>query len=625
MNYPTLNEIANTRQMLSAFRGYNHNLRISDGEFYDMKNLTSTHYPVLSPRGKRGTYLTLKKPQGMIAKDSLCYVADGKFYINQYEVEGVHLTPGDKNLVSMGAYVVIFPDGVWVNTEEFDDINGEWKTEDSQKNGHGKIDRKNGSATTVDGSSNLPTKFTLCTLDNVDYTDVNKGDEAPEDATNGTYWLDKSSEPHSLKRFNKSTGMWVSVATTYIRIESPGIGAGFEKYDGVTISGLKDEQLKEYLEGEEPVVIDPSSTRAKQLSALDGSFVVQGCGEDYIIVIGILDEEVSIKNKITIERKMPKMDFVIESGNRLWGCRYGLANNNEVVNEIYASKLGDFKNWNCFMQTSQDSYVAQCGTDGAFTGAITHLGYPIFFKENCMHKVYGNYPANYQVQTTSCRGVQEGCSDSLAIVNEVLYYKSRNGICAYDGSLPAEISYVLGEVSYDDAVACGYGNKYYVSMRDRDYKYHLFVYDTAKDMWHREDNTAVKRFCSCRNELYFYEKVDDESVPVKTMFGSFNQDTTPVSWMAETGAIGVDSPDKKYISKLNIRLSLDVGTRVYVYIQYDSTGEWEKAATITGTTLRSFNLPVRPKRCDHMRIRIVGEGDAKIYSITKTIEQGSDS
>ena len=37
---------------------------------------------------------------------------------------------------------------------------------------------------------------------------------------------------------------------------------------------------------------------------------------------------------------MPNMDFVIESENRLWGCRYGIANNGEVVNEIFA-KMGD--------------------------------------------------------------------------------------------------------------------------------------------------------------------------------------------------------------------------------------------------------------------------------------------
>ena len=46
---------------------------------------------------------------------------------------------------------------------------------------------------------------------------------------------------------------------------------------------------------------------------------------------------------------------------------------------------------------------------------------------------------------------------------------------------------------------------------------------------------------------------------------------------------------------------------------------------MTGTSLRSFSVPIRPKRCDHMKLKIVGKGDAKIYSITKTIEQGSEN
>jgi hypothetical protein len=74
MKLPMLNEIATSRSLVDVFKGYNHNFRIGDGEFYDMKNLTSTHYPVLSPRSKRGTYVTASNPQGMIAKDSLCYV-----------------------------------------------------------------------------------------------------------------------------------------------------------------------------------------------------------------------------------------------------------------------------------------------------------------------------------------------------------------------------------------------------------------------------------------------------------------------------------------------------------------------------------------------------------------------
>ena len=617
MKFPTLEEQKASRDLIDSFRGYNHNLRISDNEFYDMTNLTSTHYPILSPRSKRGVYVNASNPQGMIAKDALCYVDNGKFYINEYCIDDLDLSPEtEKHLVSMGAYVVIFPDKKWINTAKWDGTS--FNPYDTAGNlvGWGNIDERYETLSDDDGP--VWTKFTLCKADGSSYAEPHSGESEPKDADNGEMWLDTSSVPHSLKVYSASSGMWVSIATTYIKIESSQIDKKFEVYDGINISGLGEGiVLKNYDANDEEI----TGHIREQLKDLEGSAAVWAKGENYIVVVGILDREITISNSISIERKMPDVDFVIESQNRLWGCKYGIANNGETVNEIYASKLGDFKNWNCFMGLSTDSYAASVGSDGQFTGAITHLGYPLFFKENYMHKVYGNYPANYQIQTTSCRGVQSGSEKSLAIVNEILYYKSRNAVCAYDGSLPMEISSALGDISYFDAVAGSHGNKYYISMRDNEDQWSLFVYDTAKGMWHKEDDLHAKAFCSCRGELYF---IADGDKSIRTIHGSGKKDEEPVKWMAETGTLGIYTPDKKYVSRLTVRMSLSLGTRVYFYAQYDSSGEWEHLFTMTGTSLRSFAVPIRPKRCDHMKIRIVGEGDAKIYSIAKTIEQGSD-
>ena len=588
MKYPQLRVLETSRQMVDTFKGYNHNLRIGDGEFFDMKNMTSDHYPVLSPRGNRGVYASPTSPNGLIAKDALCYVDGTKFVINEYPVE-MGLNDEPKQLISMGAYVIIMPDKKWINTmdtTEFGNIEAEVTT-------------------------NAPVSFTLCRLDGTDYSSDIPRDE-PSEPANMDLWIDTSTEPHSLKQWSESASMWVTIATTYIKISSAGIGTPFEKYDGITITGLKDAVLTDNTTGK---AIEDTS----DLAALEGAAVVWEKGDDYIVVVGILDITRTITEAVTVSRKMPVMDFVIESENRLWGCRYGEAANGEVVNEIYASKLGDFKNWNCYMSLSTDSYTASVGSDGPFTGAITHLGYPLFFKENCVHKVYGNYPANFQIQTTACRGVQKGCDKSLAIVNETLFYKARNAVCAYDGSLPTEMSYVMGNEAYSKAVGGSHGNKYYISMADKLGVYHLFVYDIAKGMWHKEDDLQVDCFCSCSGEMYAISNGQ-----IVTMLGSGTKDTDAVEWMVQTGEIGISSPDMKYISRLTVRMSMDIGSEVRFYAQYDFSDEWEHLFTMRGTNLRSFSLPIRPKRCDHMKLRIEGEGMVKIYSITKTIEQGSE-
>jgi hypothetical protein len=206
-------------------------------------------------------------------------------------------------------------------------------------------------------------------------------------------------------------------------------------------------------------------------------------------------------------------------------------------------------------------------------------------------------------------------------VNEILYYKARSGVCAYDGSLPAEISYALGDISYGEAVAGAHGNKYYISMADTDGVYHLFVYDTAKSMWHREDNLRADAFCSCRGELYC---IDHDTKWITTMLGTGEQIMDLVPWMVETGEIGIASPDMKYVSRLTIRMSMDIGAKMDIYAQYDLSDEWVHLGSMVGTSLRSFSIPVRPRRCDHLKLRIEGEGVSQIYSITKTIEQGSE-
>lgn len=598
MRLPTLTDNGTSRDITQTFAGYNHNLTIADGEFYDMKNLSSTHFPVLSPRGKRGVYASPENPQGLISKDALCYIDGSKFVMNEHTVDlGLSVEAADcpKTLVSMGAYVIILPDKKYINTADISD--------------YGSIEAEK---TTVSYAS-----FSMCRIDGTDFGEAISSPAEPESKDNGDYWIDTSSTPHTLKQYSETSGMWVTIPTTYIKIVSEGIGSAFSQYDGVTVSiNRYTDQSGKYKDHDNSDYFDD-----KDLDEIDGSFVIWEKGDNYIVILGRLDQARTVDNVITVTRKMPKMDFVIESNNRLWGCRYGDNGNGKIVNEIYASKLGDFKNWNCFMGLSTDSYTASCGTDGQWTGAFTYLGYPTFFKENYLHKVYGNYPSNYQIQDTACRGVEKGSSRSLAMVGEVLYYKSSHGVCAYSGSLPAEVSAALGDVRYSDAVACSYGNKYYVSMKDAAGEYTLFVYDTKRGMWFKEDNASIDAFAECRNDLYFIDHADHK---IKTIGGSGTKETALIEWMAETGAIGMAITNKKYVSKMVVRMSLDVGSSVRILIQYDSMGEWESICSMSTSSLKSFTIPIRPKRCDHFRLRIVGTGDAKIFSISKTIEQGSD-
>ena len=146
------------------------------------------------------------------------------------------------------------------------------------------------------------------------------------------------------------------------------------------------------------------------------------------------------------------------------------------------------------------------------------------------------------------------------------------------------------------------------------------VYDTVKGLWHKEDDLRARLLCSCRDELY----CATEDGRILAMTGSGEQYEEPVPWMLETGILGAGLAAKKYLVKLNIRMVLEPGSTMTILAQYDSVGDWHNLGFLTGTDLRSFSIPVRPRRCDHLRLRFEGEGKCMIFSIDKTYTLGSD-
>jgi len=275
------------------------------------------------------------------------------------------------------------------------------------------------------------------------------------------------------------------------------------------------------------------------------------------------------------------------------------------------------------MGIATDSWVGSLGSQGPFTGAANIGGCPVFYKENMKHKVWISNTGAHQISSTPCQGVKFGCDRSVASVDGAVIYKSSRGFCIDDGGLPEEIRDTIDAVKYSDAVGCVHDGKYYVSMMDAQGNWHLFVYDFRRKLWHREDSLHVSAMCSDGDATVY--AVDADTNQIIDLLGKQGTlESAPVHWMAETGEIGLEMPDRKYILRLDLRLSMEVGAELTVYVQYDTEPEWVALGSIRGTSLQSFSLPLRLRRCDHLRLRFEGEGDIKIYSITKTIMKGSD-
>lgn len=373
--------------------------------------------------------------------------------------------------------------------------------------------------------------------------------------------------------------------STMVKISCSGIGKPFKQFDGVEITGCTNENYNR-------------------------TTVIQELADDYIVIIGDLPESFSQDAGLSINRKVPDMDYLCENGNRIWGC-------SSVNHEVYASKLGDPSNWNAFEGISTDSYAATIGSDGDFTGCLSHMGYVLFFKEDSIHTVYGDKPSNFKITTmTPARGIAKGCEGTACVVDETLIYASRNSICSYDGATPDSISEALGDIKVSAGTAGQYNGKYYVSV-ESDKEWGLYVYDLNKGLWHKEDDLHILFMAYGEGELYCI----DAQGNLFTIAGSRDEQ---IEWVLESGDMLDGSIEHKYLKRLLFHLKLEEGTELDILLKYDEQEEWTKVNTYTARSYRTHVLNAVPRRCQKYRYRLEGRGTAMLIAMGKYIGYGSE-
>lgn len=313
---------------------------------------------------------------------------------------------------------------------------------------------------------------------------------------------------------------------------------------------------------------------------------------------------------VTIKRKIPAFTCICESANRLWGAE---------GKTIYASALGDPLTFYNYSGLSTDSFAVAVGTDGEFTACIGYSSNVLFWKENALHKVLGSAPSEYRVYDYTVPGVQKGSAKSMAIINEVLYYKSSAGVYAYSGASPALISENFGTRRYKGANAGTDGMKYYISMQEdsADGPWSLFVFNPETGIWLREDATHVVDFARFESTLYalFAENKDvyildqetNEKLPWEAIFYPFD-DTIY---------------GKRGYSKLWMKLEISPGDWVQAQISSDG-GPFRPAGRWSDKEKQSILAPIFPGRCDTFRLKLSGVGDCVIKSLVREFVVDSD-
>ena len=234
--------------------------------------------------------------------------------------------------------------------------------------------------------------------------------------------------------------------------------------------------------------------------------------------------------------------------------------------------------------------------------------------------------------STQCRGVAKGASRSLSVINETLYYLSTEGVMAWDGSMPVNISGRLGRswlMNVKYAAGGALDARYYLYAKGSSGETRLLVYDTERSLWHEENtnensgSAAGWEMCSTRQQLYLW---DGEALWAAEPNRESDWDTAAakaaveqnVVFTATTGDIGLTSPDDKYVSRVTLRVDALAPSTLVVQVSCDG-GEWEKLGeAAVQHKWTQVNLPFVPARHDTLRLRISGTGQIAVRSIAFT-------
>ncbi len=551
------------------FNGYRHTVDSSEGQIWDERNISGRAFPYVRPIRERAAFMH-DCDNALFSHDAIGWVNGTELWYDSHLVG--YLENCRKQIAVMGERIVIWPDKVVLNAK-YKRL-GVYSTLDALK-----------------AAETNPKEFDAYGI----------GTAVPYEmyAWNGLEWVSygKELEPMEQKAifsgvtFKGTTYQGVPAEANTMEFSIDVENLGFREGDAVTIRGCT-----KHPDNNKTAII--REIEGKQLRFYEYAFQLDG--EEGIT-------EYKETGNITLSRTVPDLDVICAVDNRLWGAK---------DDTIYASKLGDPTNFNVFDGLTTDSWFQETGTAGSFTGCIPYLGYPIFFKEGHIFKIYGKNAENFEPSKSATMGVKTGAWRSLAIAGEILYYLSDNGLAAYSGGIPESAAEPFGNIKYKNCAAGSDGRRLYLSMTRADETKELFCFDTDSGLLHKEDDLDVYQFCRFGGDLY---ALLESGGAVKV---NGDEGTCPES-IVEFGDFMEGTMDRKGVSRLQMRVALDEGAQMSVFIQYDSDGTWRKVKSLTATKKKSFSFPVLVRRCDHYRIKLVCTGYWELHSMAREFYVGS--
>ncbi len=300
---------------------------------------------------------------------------------------------------------------------------------------------------------------------------------------------------------------------------------------------------------------------------------------------------------LVFESTDPHYYDVVAWKKRLWGY------NGNVLHGTVADIFDDYGvvDWNTGDNTYTEAISQPLWQGNDITGVAALMSGLVYFKEDNITVVTGNYPAILNGDTIPCRGLPAENRRSVAVGNESVYYLGRSGVMRFDGGIPRLISQDV-KISGTDAVGFSDGAKYYLSLKETDGTYALYVYDIAYGFWHKEDCSGASSFAMLNGCLHM--AMGDE---IYNLYAP--QEDVP--WELELWYDEGTHELKKY-KEIDIRGTVG---ECELWLKADD-GEWR----LIGATDGKMRVKFIPFNCEELSLKLKGRGKCEIRSIDRTFE-----
>lgn len=584
------------------FGGLKHCRSCSDGEIYDMNNITLDEFPLIKTRKPRKRFASINREFVMdfyADNGQVLYTnTNGDLFIHGIGKMAKNLQNGRKKFVRFGNRVVVLPDKILLNMTYkilgiLDFVSELPETGNTF-----------GDAYAV---SNFQTEWSHRNI----YV------------WNGNEWIfmRQFDQPMSIsdQRNQPLIGTYVSgnygTLNSVLMGNSAGVylNRGWKVGDAVKISGC----TKVEKNNKTVIIRDIVDVETGTLFVFsDYAFETPDSSENAYNEEGI----------ITLERVVPDMDFMFECNNRLWGAK---------GKTIYASKLGDPTNWYFFDGLSIDSWSIDTQSKGNIVGGWGDY-YPYFLREDGMTIVCGSVPSGYQCYDKSAiPGLKKGEERSIAHAGAYTLWLSREGMVLFGDDTGRIMKDIFRDWDLNDIKAVSAGTKaYFLCWTEKEHNsgmdHVIFCFDSRTGLWEKQSGAGYTELAYDGGVLYGLSPAEERSDINILNGGTELQENDEIEIYSDVqfGDFYSDTENRKATDLLMLRVEMEPNAELDVYIKYDSCGKYELLETISGgkngISKRTIDIPITPRRCDHYHIMLMGNGQWTLYAMSRNIRTGSE-